>query len=123
MGGMSTAPAATAITDLLSRVTFNDAGLVPAIAQDGESGEVLMMAWMDRTALEATLTTGAATYYSRSRQQQWVKGETSGNRQSVRAVALDCDGDTLLLTVDQVGPACHTGTHSCFTGRDVRVGS
>lgn len=120
---MSTAPAAAAITDLLSRVTFNDAGLVPAIAQDGDSGEVLMMAWMDRTALEATLTTGAATYYSRSRQQQWVKGETSGNRQTVRSVALDCDGDTLLLTVDQVGPACHTGTRSCFTGRDVRVGS
>lgn len=108
-------------TDLLSRVAFDAAGLVPAIAQDADTGEVLMMAWMDRPALEATLATGAATYYSRSRQQQWVKGETSGHHQHVRSIAVDCDGDTLLLSVDQTGPACHTGTRSCFTGRGLAV--
>ena len=112
----------TTSSDLLSAVTFDAAGLVPAIAQDADSGEVLMMAWMDRPALEATLATGAATYFSRSRQQLWVKGETSGNHQTVRAIAVDCDGDTLLLTVDQTGPACHTGTRACFTGRGLAVG-
>lgn len=116
-----TPDAATSPQELLSRVTFDSAGLVPAIAQDATSGEVLMMAWMDRAAIEATLATGAATYFSRSRQEQWVKGETSGHHQRVRAVALDCDGDTVLLTVDQTGPACHTGTRSCFTGRGFEV--
>lgn len=111
----------TSPSELLARVTFDAAGLVPAIAQDADTGEVLMMAWMDRAALEATLATGAATYFSRSRQQQWVKGETSGHRQYVRSLALDCDGDTILLSVDQTGPACHTGTRSCFTGRGLEV--
>jgi phosphoribosyl-AMP cyclohydrolase len=76
---------------------------------------VLMLAWMDDHALHQTLTTGRATYWSRSRKEHWVKGATSGHHQYVRGVALDCDGDTLLITVDQVGPACHTGSHTCFT--------
>ena len=89
-------------------------GLVPAIAQQYDTGEVLMLAWMDDEALHRTLTTGRATYWSRSRAEYWVKGATSGHVQYVRSIALDCDGDTLLLSVDQVGPACHTGTHTCF---------
>ncbi len=111
----------TDIDAVVDGVRFDVAGLVPAIAQDADSGAVLMMAWMDRDALIATLTTGAATYYSRSRGRQWVKGEESGHRQRVRSLALDCDGDTILLTVDQTGPACHTGTDTCFTGRAVTV--
>lgn len=106
---------------LLDSVSFNDDGLVPAVAQDAATREVLMLAWMDRTALEATLRTGSATYFSRSRGRQWVKGETSGHTQRVTAVALDCDGDTVLLTVEQTGPACHTGTATCFTGRGTAV--
>lgn len=89
-------------------------GLVPAIVQDATSGAVLMLAWMDDEALARTLATRRATYWSRSRQQYWVKGETSGNTQAVREVRLDCDGDTLLLQVDQTGPACHTGAATCF---------
>lgn len=107
--------------DILAQVHFDHSGLVPAIAQDATTHEVLMLAWMDRAALERTLSTGAATYFSRSRARQWVKGETSGNRQRVVAVALDCDGDTVLLTVEQTGPACHTGTRTCFTGRALVV--
>ena len=84
-------------------------GLVPAIVQQHGTGEVLMLGWMDDEALARTLTTGRATYWSRSRQEYWVKGETSGHRQWVREVRLDCDGDALLVTVDQEGPACHTG--------------
>ena len=89
-------------------------GLVPAIVQQQGSREVLMLGWMDDEALARTLTTGRATYWSRSRQEYWVKGETSGHRQWVREVRLDCDGDALLLRVDQEGPACHTGDRSCF---------
>ena len=89
-------------------------GLVPAIVQQHGTGEVLMLGWMDDAALARTLNTGRATYWSRSRQEYWVKGETSGHRQWVREVRLDCDGDALLVTVDQEGPACHTGTRSCF---------
>ncbi len=90
-------------------------GLVPAIVREHGGGDVLMLAWMDDEALHRTLTTGRATYWSRSRSEYWVKGATSGHVQFVRTVALDCDGDALLVTVDQVGPACHTGTHTCFT--------
>ena len=90
------------------------AGLVAAVAQQHDTGEVLMVAWMDDEALHRTLTTGQATYWSRSRGEYWVKGETSGHRQWVREVRLDCDGDALLLLVDQEGPACHTGERSCF---------
>ncbi len=99
---------------LMSEVRFNDAGLVPAVAQDAETGRVLMVAWMNREALEQTLATGYAHYWSRSRKTLWKKGETSGHVQQVVAVFLDCDGDTLLLSVRQTGPACHTNRPSCF---------
>src|ERR671933_2991178 len=89
-------------------------GLVAAVVQQHDTGEVLMVAWMDDEALHRTLTTGRATYWSRSRAEYWVKGETSGHRQWVREVRLDCDGDTLLVRVDQEGPACHTGARTCF---------
>lgn len=105
--------------DLVATVTFDDRGLVPAIAQQEGTGEVLMMAWMSEESLRATLETGWATYWSRSRGELWRKGETSGHLQRVLAVHADCDGDTLLLTVDQTGPACHTGTRTCFTGREL----
>jgi phosphoribosyl-AMP cyclohydrolase len=90
-------------------------GLVCAVVQRRGSGEVLMVAWMDDEALHRTLTTGRATYWSRSRQVHWVKGETSGHTQHVHEVRLDCDGDAVLLIVDQVGPACHTGSATCFS--------
>ncbi|HEX6337974.1 MAG TPA: phosphoribosyl-AMP cyclohydrolase [Jiangellaceae bacterium] len=92
-------------------------GLVAAIVQQFDTGEVLMLGWMNDEALHRTLTTGRATYWSRSRQEYWVKGETSGHRQWVREVRLDCDGDALLVKVDQEGPACHTGTRTCFDYR------
>ena len=100
-----------AIADRLNR---DAAGLVVAVVQQHDTGEVLMVAWMDDEALHRTLTTGRATYWSRSRQEYWVKGETSGHVQHVQHVALDCDGDSLLVRVDQVGPACHTGERTCF---------
>lgn len=94
---------------------FNDDGLIPVVVQDASTHEVLMVAWANRTALEYTLATRRATYWSRSRSELWVKGLTSGNVQHVREVRLDCDADTVLYRVDQTGPACHTGTTSCFT--------
>ena len=100
--------------EVAARLKRNADGLVPAVVQDGDSGDVLMLAWMNDEALHRTLTTGRATYWSRSRQEFWVKGETSGHHQYVRDVKLDCDGDTVLLTVDQVGAACHTGARTCF---------
>jgi len=100
---------------IAARLRRDPAGLVPAVVQEHTTGEVLMLAWMDDEALHRTLTTGRATYWSRSRGEYWVKGATSGHHQHVRSVTLDCDGDAVLLTVDQVGPACHTGTRSCFT--------
>lgn len=96
-------------------VTFDGAGLVPAIVQEADTGEVLMLAWMDREALARTLRSGRTWFFSRSRQEYWCKGETSGNRQFVREVRYDCDGDTLLVRVRQEGAgACHTGARSCF---------
>lgn len=89
-------------------------GLVAAVAQERGTGDVLMVAWMDDAALARTLATREATYFSRSRGEQWIKGATSGHTQHVHSVRLDCDGDTVLLEVDQVGGACHTGDHSCF---------
>ncbi|GII54002.1 phosphoribosyl-AMP cyclohydrolase [Planotetraspora thailandica] len=89
-------------------------GLVPAVVQQHDTGEVLMLAWMDDEALHRTLTTGRATYWSRSRGEYWVKGDTSGHVQWVKQVALDCDADTILLRVHQVGAACHTGDRTCF---------
>lgn len=94
-------------------------GLVAAIIQQHDTHEVLMLGWMDAEALRRTLTTGRVTFWSRSRQEYWRKGDTSGNIQRVVSAALDCDGDALLIRVDQTGPACHTGTHTCFTGRDL----
>lgn len=100
-------------------LVFGEGGLLPAIIQDDASGEVLMLAWMDAEAVTRTLTTGRVTFWSRSRQEYWRKGDTSGHRQYVRSVATDCDEDTLLVRVAQVGAACHTGTRSCFTGREL----
>jgi phosphoribosyl-AMP cyclohydrolase len=100
-----------AIADRLRRTAE---GLVPAVVQQYDTGEVLMLAWMDDEALARTIATGRATYWSRSRQEYWVKGATSGHVQRVTEVRLDCDGDTLLLKVDQVGAACHTGDRTCF---------
>lgn len=100
--------------DLLSAAKWNADGLIPAIAQQNDSGEVLMMAWMNRMALEETLSTGRVCYWSRSRQALWRKGETSGQQQHLVEARFDCDGDTLLLKVNQSGPACHTGRRSCF---------
>jgi phosphoribosyl-ATP pyrophosphohydrolase/phosphoribosyl-AMP cyclohydrolase len=98
----------------LSAVRFGADGLVPVVAQERRSGDVLMLAWADRDALERTLATGEAHYYSRSRAAPWRKGETSGHVQRVTEIRLDCDGDTVLYRVDQAGPACHTGTRTCF---------
>ncbi|MFI7427083.1 phosphoribosyl-AMP cyclohydrolase [Micromonospora sp. NPDC049836] len=99
---------------IAARLRRTPDGLVAAVVRQHDSGEVLMVAWMDDEALHRTLTTGRATYWSRSRQEYWVKGATSGHHQYVRSVALDCDGDALLISVDQVGPACHTGHRTCF---------
>lgn len=100
--------------DLAARLKRNDAGLVPAIVQEVGTGDVLMLAWMDDHALAYTLGTRRGTYWSRSRGEYWIKGMTSGHFQKVHHVALDCDHDTVLVTVDQTGAACHTGAHSCF---------
>lgn len=105
------------MNEVLEAVTFNKDGLVPAVAQDHATHEVLMMAWMNRDSIEETLRTGQVCYYSRSRQALWRKGETSGHVQKLVELRLDCDGDTLLLLVNQTGPACHTGARSCFFRR------
>jgi len=99
---------------IVARLKRDDRGLFPAIAQQHDTGEVLMLGWMDDEALRRTLTTGRCTYWSRSRQEYWVKGDTSGHQQWVKSVALDCDGDTVLVKVDQIGAACHTGDRTCF---------
>ena len=99
---------------IAARLKRNANGLFAAVAQERSTGQVLMMAWMDDEALARTLETRKGTYFSRSRGQYWVKGETSGHTQYVHSVRLDCDGDTVLLEVDQVGAACHTGEHTCF---------
>jgi phosphoribosyl-AMP cyclohydrolase len=109
-----------AVADRLKR---DAAGLIVAVVQQHDSGEVLMVGWMNDEALHRTLTTGRATYWSRSRQEYWVKGQTSGNVQHVKSVALDCDGDSLLVRVDQVGPACHTGERTCFDADVLAVSS
>ncbi|MGQ0623571.1 MAG: phosphoribosyl-AMP cyclohydrolase [Sporichthyaceae bacterium] len=100
--------------DLAARLQRDTHGRFPVIAQQWDTGEVLMLAWMDDEALHRTLSSGRVTYFSRSRGEYWVKGETSGHRQWVREVRLDCDDDTVLISVDQEGPACHTGRRSCF---------
>lgn len=102
------------MTQILKNLKFNEQGLIPAIAQDHSSGEILMQAWMNRESLELTLQTGFATYFSRSRKALWKKGETSGHLQEVVEIIADCDFDCLLLKVKQQGPACHTGKKNCF---------
>lgn len=97
-----------------ARLRYNEAGLVPVIAQDAASGEVLMLAWMNAEAVARTLETGQVTYWSRSRQAFWIKGETSGHTQKLVEMRIDCDGDALLVLVEQIGPACHTNRRSCF---------
>src|SRR5690606_24976836 len=104
----------TAVDEVLARVRVSADGLIPAIIQEEGTAQVLMLGYMDAEALRRTLTEGRVTFWSRSRQEYWRKGDTSGNIQLVRGAALDCDGDALLVTVHQVGPACHTGAHSCF---------
>ncbi|MFC8921749.1 phosphoribosyl-AMP cyclohydrolase [Cellulosimicrobium sp. NPDC057127] len=110
----SPAPATALAPDVASRLKRDDAGLVAAVVQQHDTGEVLMLGWMDDEALHRTLTTGRVTFWSRSRREYWRKGDTSGHVQVVRSVALDCDGDALLVRVHQVGAACHTGTRTCF---------
>jgi phosphoribosyl-AMP cyclohydrolase len=105
---------ATQASPVLAAIRFDADGLVPAIAQQHDTGEVLMMAWMNAEAVTETLTTGRVCYFSRSRQALWRKGETSGQAQHLKELRVDCDGDTLLLLVDQEGVACHTGRRSCF---------
>jgi phosphoribosyl-AMP cyclohydrolase len=101
-------------SDWLSAIAWNEQGLVPAIAQDAQSKEILMFAWMNRAALEETVLTGRGVYWSRSRSKLWRKGEESGHVQLVKEVRIDCDNDVVLLLIDQVGAACHTGRRSCF---------
>ena len=104
--------------NLLNEIRWNDAGLVPAIAQDYMTGTVLMVAWMDREALQTTIDEGRAVYFSRSRQKLWRKGEESGHVQHLKEIRIDCDSDVVLMKVDQVGGiACHTGRHHCFYKR------
>lgn len=103
-----------ALAEVLARLHYNSDGLIPAIAQQYDSGKVLMLAWMNRQAIEETLRSGRVCYWSRSRQSYWRKGESSGHIQMLVEMRIDCDGDTLLLQVDQKGPACHTGRNRCF---------
>ena len=113
--------------NVYDRLKFNSDGLIPAIIQEQSTGRVLMMAWMNRASLEKTIETGQTHFWSRSRQKFWRKGETSGHTQAVKNIAFDCDGDTLLIQVDQIGAACHEGYKSCFfrsvesQGRSFRI--
>lgn len=112
-------PTQAEITHTVSAVKFNEAGLAPAIIQDDDSHEVLMLAWMDDEALRRTLSEGRVSFWSRSRGEYWRKGDTSGHRQYVRSVSFDCDEDTILIRVHQIGAACHTGSRSCFDAWNV----
>ncbi len=105
---------AVALGSVLDKLQFNEQGMIPAIAQQHATGEVLMMAWMNREALEETLKLGHMCYWSRSRQALWYKGESSGNVQQLVEMRIDCDGDTILCLVNQTGPACHTNRPNCF---------
>jgi phosphoribosyl-AMP cyclohydrolase len=104
----------TTSAEFLQSIVFNSDGLIPVIAQDAETKEVLMLAWMNAEALQLSIETGRGTYYSRSRSKLWIKGEESGNTQQVVDIRHDCDSDALLMTVHQHGPACHTGANTCF---------
>ncbi|MCE0507824.1 MULTISPECIES: phosphoribosyl-AMP cyclohydrolase [Microbacterium] len=111
----------TTVDERIAQVDFNADGLAPVIVQQWDTREVLMLAWVDAEALRRTLTSGRATYWSRSRQEYWRKGDTSGHIQVVREARLDCDGDAILLLVAQHGPACHTGTRTCFDTTDLEA--
>lgn len=102
------------IEQIVSQLKYNDKGVIPVIAQQHDTGEVLMMAWMDKDAIKETLSSGKVCYFSRSRQKLWRKGESSGQTQTLKNFRIDCDQDTILLLVDQVGVACHTGRRTCF---------
>lgn len=115
------APASPLPAGLAEALKRDSAGLVAAIVQQYDTNEVLMLGWMDDEALHRTMTSGRVTFYSRSRQEYWRKGDTSGHVQWVKSLAMDCDGDALLVRVDQVGSACHTGTRTCFEGRGLDV--
>ena len=117
-GSPLASPLPEGVTAALKR---DSAGLVAAVVQQFDTNEVLMLGWMDDEALHRTMTSGRVTFYSRSRQEYWRKGDTSGHVQWVKSVAMDCDGDALLVRVDQVGAACHTGTRTCFDGRGLEV--
>jgi len=115
-----TTPSTPSTSDqALERAVFNEQGLLPAVIQQWDTGEMLMLGWMDREALRRTLTEGRVTFWSRSRQEYWRKGDTSGHAQYVRSAALDCDADTLLVRVEQIGAACHTGDRTCFDADDL----
>ncbi len=109
------------IDERIAQVAFTADGLAPVIVQQWDTNEVLMLAWVDEEALRRTLTTGRAVYWSRSRREYWRKGDTSGHIQVVHEARLDCDGDAILLRVDQTGPACHTGTRTCFDTTDLEA--
>jgi phosphoribosyl-AMP cyclohydrolase len=119
---LSNAMTDTAVDQLLTEMKFDSNGLVPAIAQQHDTGEVLMMAWMNVDAIRESLTSGRVCYWSRSRGELWKKGETSGQIQALKELRVDCDGDTILVLVDQTGVACHTGRRNCFY-RAVRDGA
>ena len=114
-----TSPPPALPAEIAARLKRDVDGLVCAVVQQHDTGEVLMVGWMDDEALRRTLTSGRVTFWSRSRGEYWRKGDTSGHGQHVKAVALDCDGDALLVRVDQIGAACHTGARTCFDGRDL----
>ena len=116
---MNASPTSELDPAIAARLKRNDQGLVPAVVQQHDTGEVLMLGWMDDEALRRTLIEGRVTYWSRSRGEYWRKGDTSGHVQHVHSVALDCDGDALLVRVDQVGAACHTGDRTCFDADDL----
>lgn len=111
---MASAENKNSLEQVIDKLLFNNDGLIPAIAQDFETGDVLMMAWMNKEAIFETMNTNRVCYYSRSRQKLWRKGETSGQIQTLKKLRIDCDADTILLMVDQKGVACHTGRRSCF---------
>lgn len=122
MSGTHPTPATGGLDpEIARRLTRDAAGLVAAVVQQHDTGEVLMLGWMDDEALRRTLTEGRVTFWSRSRQEYWRKGDTSGHIQRVHSVHLDCDGDALLVRVDQTGAACHTGSRTCFDGRDLHA--
>ena len=113
--------AVSRVAQAVESLHFGSDGLLPVVTQQWDTGEVLMLAWMDAEAVRRTLESGRGTYWSRSRGKYWVKGETSGNTQQVRELRIDCDGDAILLLVDQAGPACHTGLRSCFDTESIAV--